>query len=89
MEKFVEIITILYATVGLISIIAFWPTIKDLWNKKPSANSTSVEIWIIVAIISCLYGLFIIHDFLFTAISGVNLGLNMLVLSLRLRIRRK
>ena len=89
MKIFLEILTILYGGVGLVSVIAYWPTIKDLWHKKPSANSTSFEIWTLTSGITFLYSHYIVNNLLFSIVSGINFGLTAVVLVLRLRIRRK
>jgi len=94
MEILTKILKIAYACVGVVALIAYIPTIKDLyWHEKPSANTTSYMIWTVTSGITFLYSLFVLHDFLFRVVSGTNFGAIVLILILRItriphRIRR-
>jgi hypothetical protein len=68
-----KIITIAYGGVGIVSSIAYWPTIKDLYfHKKPSANVSSYIIWTATSGVTFLYSLFVLPDLLFRIVSGLN-----------------
>ena len=69
---FLEGITILYAFAGIICCIAYFPTIKDLFQQKSSANKTTYLLWTFTALITLLYSFFIIQDKLFRVISIAN-----------------
>ncbi|HXH19497.1 MAG TPA: hypothetical protein VNJ07_10480 [Chitinophagales bacterium] len=72
-EFFLEIIKYAYGTVGIFSLAAFYPTIKDLYfHKKPSANLHSYYLWTAATFITMLYSFFILDDFLFRLISSLN-----------------
>jgi len=83
-----NILIISYGAVGLINIVAYWPTIKDLYHhKKPSANTLSFYMWTFASGVTFLYSLFILPDLLFQIVSGLNFlsCFTVLVLSIRLK----
>lgn len=87
-EIFLHILIIAYGAVGIVGLIAYWPTIKDLYHhKKPSANTVSYLIWTLTGGIAFLYSLFILPDLLFRFVSGINFGACVLVLFLSIRFR--
>ena len=88
-ELLLQLLVVAYAGVGVISIVAYWPTIKDLYNKKPSANITSYVLWTATTGIAFLYGLFILPDFLFRAVSGLNFGACVTVLTMSLSLNKR
>ena len=52
-ELFLKLLSIAYAGVGAATLVAYLPTIKDLYvHKKPSANIMSYAIWTITSGIS-------------------------------------
>ena len=84
MEILTKILKIAYACVGVVGLIAYLPTIKDLyWHEKPSANTTSYIIWTVTSGITFLYSLFVLPDLLFRVVSGTNFGAIVLILILR------
>jgi hypothetical protein len=86
-ETLVKILSVAYASVGVVSLIAYYPTVKDLYYyEKPSANAISYIIWTVTSCITFLYSLFAIHDMLFMIVSGTNFLACALILSLRLRL---
>ncbi len=87
-ELFIKILAVTYGSVGVIGIIAYWPTIKDLIDKKPSANLFSYFIWVATNLVTFLYSLFIVDDLLFQMVSGAYLVVNASVFFLRLRIKK-
>jgi hypothetical protein len=87
-DIFLHVLIIAYAGVGVVGVIAYWPTIKDIYyRKKPSANVTSYSLWTITSGIAFLYSLFILPDLLFRIVSGTNFAACALILYLSLRLR--
>jgi len=88
-ELLIKIITIAYGGVGVLGLMAYWPTIKDLYrHKKPSANIASYALWTTTSSITFLYSLFVLPDFLFRLVSGMNLGACSIVLFLSVGLRK-
>lgn len=80
-----------YGATGIVGVIAYWPTIKDLYHhKKKSANISSYVLWTSTGAIAFLYAIFILPDFLFIVVSGLHFFacLVVLVLSVGLSKRR-
>jgi len=87
-ELLLQILIIAYASVGVISLVAYWPTIKDLYHhKKPSANTISYSLWTLTTGIAFLYSMFILPDLLFRIVSGLNFGACATVLFLSVRVK--
>lgn len=87
-EILLQILILAYASVGIVSVIGFIPTIKDLWLlKKKSANLSSYIIWTATGGISFLYSLFIVPDLLFRIVSGLNFVFCALVLLLSITLK--
>ncbi|PIP27063.1 MAG: hypothetical protein COX30_04065 [Candidatus Moranbacteria bacterium CG23_combo_of_CG06-09_8_20_14_all_39_10] len=87
-EIFIRLLVIAYAMEGVISAVAYWPTIKDLLAGKKSANVTSYFIWTISSGIAFLYSLFILPDFLFQIVSGIGFSACATVLILGLKFKK-
>ena len=88
-ENLLNLLMFAYACEGIISIIAYWPTIKDLYfHKKESANVRSYTIWTFTSGIAFLYSVFILPDLLFRIVSGIGFLLCATVLFLALRLKR-
>lgn len=83
-----EILVIAYATVSVLTIIAYWPTIKDLLSGKPSANAVSYLIWTAAFGIALLYSIFVLTDFPFRFFSFVNFLSCFIILVLDLRLKK-
>ncbi len=89
-ELLLKVLTFAYASIGIISNIAYWPTIRDLYvYKKPSANLTSYLLWTATSGIAFLYGLFILKDPLFRIVSGLSFSANFLIAILSTNLKRK
>lgn len=88
-ELLLNVLIIVYASVAVIGLIAYWPTIKDLYRKKPSANINSYMMWTVTSGIGFLYTLFILSDLLLRIVSGLYLGANALVLLLSIKLRHR
>ena len=90
MEFLIGALTALYACVGFISAMGYWPTIKDLYfHKRKSANTKSYALWTVSTGISFLYGLFILQDTLFRIVSGMSFIFCATILLLSIRLGRK
>jgi uncharacterized protein with PQ loop repeat len=87
-NTFLNILTVLYAATGAISILAYLPTMRDLWQGKSSANSPSYMLWTFCGAIAVLYGLFILHNPLYNVVTGLNFLSCATILILRLRLPR-
>jgi hypothetical protein len=73
-EILLSSLSIAYAVAGLICIVAYFPTISDLYlRKKNSANPTTYALWTTTAIISVLYSIFALEDLLFLIFSILNM----------------
>jgi hypothetical protein len=89
-EVFLKILIICYGATAVANIVAYWPTIKDLYfNKKPSANIASYFIWTISTGIAFLYAIFILPDMLFIIVSGTFFVSNAIVLYLSIKLKNK
>jgi len=88
-ELLLNILVITYASIGVIGIIAYWPTIRDLYRKKPNANINSYILWTVASGVGFLYSLFILSDLLLRIISGLYLGANALVLLLSIKLKHR
>jgi uncharacterized protein with PQ loop repeat len=89
METFIYIVSILYSIGGTISLMAYIPTIRDLWQGKPSANISSYMVWSMSSFFSVLYGYFVLQDLLFNVMTTINFVVCLLVLALVIRLRLK
>ena len=89
-ENLIKLITITYAGVGVMGLIAYWPTMRDLYFlKKPSANATSFFIWTLASGISLLYGIFILHDSLYCIVTGAHFVACTIIIFLILGLKKK
>ncbi len=87
-DLLIKSLTAAYGCVGVVGIAAYWPTVKDLIHKKPSANTSSYFIWMSASLITFLYSLFVVDDQLFQAVSGAYVIANTSIFFLRLGIRK-
>ena len=86
-EILLQVLKVAYACVGVIGIVAYWPTLKDLhYHKKPSANSMSYFVWSVTTGVAFLYSIFVLGDPLFRFVSGLHFlaCLSVLLLSVKL-----
>jgi len=86
-ELLLKVIIILYASVGVIGVIGFFPTIKDLLLKKKSANVHSYVIWTFCSGVSFLYAFLIIKDLLFEVVTGLLFACSFITLILSLKLK--
>lgn len=82
-----SVLTFLYASVSVISLIGYFPTIKDLIQGKPSANIPSYILWTFATGITLLYSYIVLPDKAFQIVSFVNFLACAVVLVLSIRIR--
>lgn len=87
-ETFLYILTVAYGMGGLVTFAGFFPTIKDLWHKKPSANASTYTIWTITTFLASLYGFFILQNLVFNIVVNLQLAACLTVLILRLRLKK-
>jgi hypothetical protein len=87
-EVLIKLIIGAYACAGAVAIIAYLPTVRDLFNKKPSANSVTFLLWTLSTGVSLLYSLFVLDDLLFRIVSGINFCSCAIILVLSLRLRK-
>jgi len=87
-EILFRLLIVAYAGVGVVSVIGYWPTIRDLYHhKKQSANISSYVLWTATGAIAFLYSLFILPDLLFIIVSGLSFASCAVVLFLSIRLR--
>lgn len=84
---FIAALTFLYGLGGIITFVGFIPTIRDLWQKKPSANLTTYLVWTSTTFITSLYAIFILKDLLFSVVINLQLLACIIILVLRIRIK--
>jgi uncharacterized membrane protein len=89
MQASLIILSFLYATTGIIAILGYLPTIKDLIKKVASANISSYLIWTFCGTVSFLYALLILKDQLVEIVTGLNFISCLIILLLALRIKYK
>ena len=86
MGLLLNLLSILYGLAGIINLLAYLPTVKDLFYKKPSANISTYILWTTATLIAFLYGIFILKDMLYLLVSGVNFVACSLILGLIVRL---
>ena len=81
------LLTLAYGGVSVLTLVAYYPTVRDLaHHKKPSANTSTYVLWSVTSAIGLLYAIFILYDKLFLVVALTNFLANMFVLVLRLRL---
>jgi uncharacterized protein with PQ loop repeat len=90
-QYFIPILTFLYSIGGIITFLGFVPTMKDLWQGKPSANISTYVIWTSTTIITSLYGLFVLKNMVFNIVINLQVFacLIVLILSIKLKYSKK
>ncbi len=88
MERyFIAALTFLYGIGGVITFFGFFPTMKDLWKGKPSANIATYIIWTITTFLTSLYAIFVVKDLVFSVVINFQLAACLIVLILRMRLQ--
>jgi hypothetical protein len=89
-ELLPNILIAAYGATGIVALIGYLPTIKDLHkDKKASANISSYILWTITAGVTFLYSLFILPNLPFQLVSGTNFLACAIVLILSVSLKRK
>ena len=88
-NHFLYTITFLYSIGGLVTFAGFFPTMKDLWKGKPSANIHTYVIWSLTTFFTSLYAIFVVKDLVFSLVINLQLAACIIVLILRLRLKTK
>lgn len=88
-QYFIYTLTFLYSIGGLVTFAGFFPTMKDLWKGKPSANVYTYAIWTSTTFITSLYAIFVVKDLVFSLVINLQLAACLIVLILRLRLKLK
>jgi len=86
-ELFLQVLLVAYASVSVVAALAYLPTVRDLLHRKVSANIASYSMWTATSGVTFLYSLFILPDFLFRLVSGVNFGSCALILFLCAKLK--
>ena len=89
MDFLLELLVFAYAATAIIAVVGYWPTIKDLYHRKPSANISSYIIWTIDTGIVFMYSLFVVPDFLFQIVSGFNFACCIIILVMSIGLKNK
>lgn len=87
-EIFTSLLLLAYALMGGVAILAFAPTIKDLWCAKSGVNNTTYLVWLVQALVASFYALFIVNDFIMLLITSLSVICCTMVLSLNWRFQR-
>ena len=88
-NDFIIILTFLYSIWWIVTFIWFIPTMKDLWNGKPSANITTYIIWFMTTFITSLYWIFILKNLVFNIVINLQLLACLIVLILAVKLKYK
>lgn len=83
------ILAFLYAGTGIVSIVGYFPTIRDLFKKKKSANADSYIIWTLCEGMALLYVLFAVKDILLELVIGANFACCAIILILAENLKYK
>ncbi len=87
-QIFITTLTVLYGAGGIITFAGFFPTIKDLWKKKPSANIITYLIWTTTTFLTALYAMLVLRDLVFSLVINLQLLACAIILILRWRLPR-
>ena len=84
------IIIVAYAVSGIVSTIAYVPTIVDLWHRKRmSANISSYVLWTLCGAVTLLYAVFVLPDTLFIIVSALGFASCAIILILGIVLVRR
>jgi hypothetical protein len=85
-DLFIKLLTVAYGAGGIVTFLGFMPTVRDLWNKKPSANTWTYIIWTTTTVLTSLYGFFVLQNLIFNIVINLQLAACTIVLILRVRL---
>lgn len=89
MSYFLSALAVVYGMGGVVTFLGFFPTIRDLWRNKPSANITTYIVWTATTFITSIYGVFILKNPLFNVVINLQLAACIAILVLRVRLIRR
>ena len=89
MIDIIKALILLYACTGIISSMAYLPTIKDQMHGKKSATTSSYLLWTMTGLVSLLYALIIIKDFWLIVVNALSFVFCAIILVLALMLERK
>lgn len=79
-----NIIGLLYSTVGIVVLFGYMPQISKLWKSETDCREISITSWMIwnyTAIVSLLYSVFDLADIKFSLVNSVNVAcINIIIL---------
>ena len=88
-ELLLNVLIVAYGGTGIVALVGYWPTIKDLYHhKKASANTSSYMLWTATGGITFLYAMFILPDLLLRIVTGINFVACLTVLILSIGLSR-
>ena len=87
-ETSIYILTFLYGLGGIITFVGYFPTIRDLWHEKESANMNTYLIWTSTMIVASIYGVLILKDIPFIIVTNLNLAACSVILILEIRFKK-
>ena len=82
------LLTFLYVCAGVIGTTGYLPTIRDLIQKKKTANIRSYLIWTICTGITLAYATLVASDTFFAIMAAVTLALCATILVISLKLER-
>ena len=86
-ENWITILTTIYWVSGILSMIAYFPTIRDLRKRIPSANIYTYILWFCYYIIALVYGIFVLKDKVFLMITSLDLTIILFIIFLICRLK--
>ena len=75
----------LYAIVGIISLVGYWPQIKLLLVSKRAPTEISIKtwtLWTLENVVALSYGIFCLEDMIFCLLTGLDLLLTSTIIIL-------
>ncbi len=90
-ESLTYVLTFLYSAGGIITLLGFIPTVKDLWKGKPSANISTYITWTITLSFTMMYGIFVLKDLTFISITILHwlACLAIVILAFKARVKHR
>ena len=85
-QTFLTVLTVLYGASGIVTFAGFFPTIRDLWKREPSANAITYWTWTMTTFQTALYAMFVLRDLVFSVVINLQLAACLIILILRLRL---
>lgn len=85
-QLLLNILTLAYGVGGVVTLLGYIPTVRDLYNGKPSANLITYLIWLVTTFIATLYGLFVIKDAIYLLVVGLQLVACLIITVMRFRL---